>query len=158
MGWDAGSASSAAGVQLLGHEQLDWDVVAGDPRAGLVDAEVVEKASGSHHVLEARVVVEAFGHDGEIGVDGVRCDRDVAVAGVQVDGLCSDEHERVELGAERFEGVQQRAARDGGLRRQRHGLRRASSLVRIHSMSALPSAGMRPGPVRRSTAICPSAT
>jgi hypothetical protein len=78
VGWDAGSASSAAGVHLLGDEQLDRDAVARDPGAGLVCGEVVDEAGRSHRVLEVRVVVEPFGEDGEVGVDGVGGDRDVA--------------------------------------------------------------------------------
>jgi hypothetical protein len=148
----------------------------GDPDAGL-DVPVDEgelEARRAHRRFELWSIVEQRGIDREVTVGRVRGNGEIAVAGAQVDGLGSGDdnrrplslqgHQRVEEHAPRGDvtGIHRHAASVG--RQRTHfvsptGARSSSDVARqrvsssaIHRSSASPSAGIRPLPVRQSTA------
>jgi hypothetical protein len=84
---------------------------AGQPFARLAAFEVAVKACGGERVLEDWVLGEPGRIDHEVAVLGLRRDGVVDLSAVQVDRLGADEHERVDVGPQRGDGVEQRPAR-----------------------------------------------
>ena len=62
-------------------------------------------------VGEQGSVGEVCWHDGEVSVSRVFGNREIGVAGVEIDRLSTNEHQRVAVFDERIDGVEQRPAR-----------------------------------------------
>jgi hypothetical protein len=135
---------------------------------------------GGHRGLELRRVLEEPGVQDEITVCRVRSDSEISGPCVEIDGLRASEDDSVNVGCQRCQGVEEDTPRDYislvelkwlrdiicAAHRAPSETRRSSieerrqrvSFSFIHEMSASPSAGMRPLPVRQSTAACDGAT
>ena len=92
--------------------------------------------------------------EGGVRVSRERGHRQFDGTSVQVDRLRADQDHRLSLCPERVEGIEEDAAGDDVSVDQ---VRQTCSLARIHSISASPSFGPRPGLVSRSTATWLSA-
>ena len=175
-------AAAAAWRRGLRNDEIDrdGDPDAGDRRSGQPDARLDVAADDreieagfAHRRLEPGSIAEQRRVDREVAVRGVRGDREVALAGPQVDRLRSGDDHCRGMGRERDQRVEQHApgGNVGGIDHGRiahvvagSGVNASSVATRhwrsfsaIHCSSASPSAGIRPLPVRQSTAVCDTA-
>lgn len=135
---------------------------------------------GGHRSLELRRILEKPGVQNEITVCRVGSDSEIGGPRVEIDGLRPGQDDSVNVGGQRCQGIEEDTPRDYislvelkwlrdiicAAHRAPSETRRSSiedrrqrgSFSCIHEMSASPSAGMRPLPVRQSTAACDGAT
>jgi hypothetical protein len=135
---------------------------------------------GGHRGLELRRVLEEPGVQDQIAVCRVGSDSEVSGPCVEIDGLCPGQDDSVNVGCQRCQGVEEDTPRyyvslvelkwlrdvicaahlapSETRRSSIEDRRQRGSFSCIHEMSASPSAGMRPLPVRQSTAACDGAT
>ena len=150
--------ATAGAADRLWHHQIHFDVggravdvARHDPCA---DAIAAREPRGGHRRCDFGRLLQQGGVECEIGVSRERGDRQFDGTSVQVDRLRADQDHRLSLCPERVEGIEEDAAGDDVPVDQ---VRQTCSLARIHSISASPSFGPRPGLVSRSTATWLSA-
>lgn len=101
--------SPATPADRLWHEQVDHHTLVPEPDSRLL--EIQDESARPHRLLQFWRVVQLGGIERDVTVARVRRDRQVTLAGVEVDRLRADEHQRVALVAERVKRVEQHAAR-----------------------------------------------
>jgi hypothetical protein len=69
------------------------------------------EVSRKHCLFEQWVIADQARVDNEVAVFGARGDRNIGLAGVQIDGLCAYEDDCVTVRAKRLQGVEQHLAR-----------------------------------------------
>ena len=90
------------GVDVVGDDEVDRDRhvgLAGVGHGAMPDSwlPAEHEAGARHGVAEQRCIGEPLGVEDQIGVGGERLIAGDAVDGAEVDGLCADEYERVEV-------------------------------------------------------------
>lgn len=126
----------------------------------------------SHRAGQLRFVTQEGGIEGQVAVRGVGGDRDcdISITRAEVDSLGSHDDDSLPVrcqGEQRVEQhpsrrdvqrVEHGAAAHSCIRSGRVSRRQRFSFSAIQRRRASPSAGMRPFPVRQSTAACETAT
>lgn len=164
------AATSTAHRDSLGDDQVDGDrnLHAVHPRRRVPDARLRGQCEPSllHGCREERDVSKLMRIDRQVAVGRVRRDREIRRAGAQVDGLCTGDDDSRSVRRECPQGVEQDTSRRDVCRIERshhadlapasipasESARQERSFSVIQARSASPSAGMRPLPVRQSTA------
>jgi hypothetical protein len=71
------------------------DTATRNPLPRLVSFWLVSETCALHGMLETRLCMKVGGHNSQVRIVRSRSDRDVGVAGININGLSTDEHERL---------------------------------------------------------------